>query len=608
MKGDNPTYAEALLDTASTYADKAYYSNVAGAYAATILYADSAIAYLNRHLELSRPLLPEALRQLPLMQLTGEEEAAELTWWHTPYDSDYHIILDVRNEAAVAFLALKEWEAYRYNNFAYTSLYKLLGEDRSLEAYCHTLQRHTDHKSVALVCSILLLLLLLGGYLLMAFRRRMMTQWNMEQVLDITHRLYASTTPLPDEEHLQELPQRMMGAVYEAIRAILPLRGMALGYYNEHREGLEVTCQGEAEEQSVIAWMERCYKEERRMEEGPQLLFPLLLKQGEASRCIGVLYLLTERESDRPTHLLLLQLITDYWSVVLYHALMKISGKYRDIESAHDETQRASWEESKLHVQNLVLDNCLSTIKHETIYYPNKIKLLASQLEQMADRGIMTTAAQVEEMGELMAYYKGIFGLLSSCADRQVERVMFRRTAVGVKELADYATQCYQRTIRGYSTPPRPFVVVWEEGAAAVARDEAVWGDEELLHYLMECLIRSQLALPCEGSEAMSLRIGSTANGFVRFTLCDPLQRYTEEELNGWFHPQMRQIKRYAHGKCEGTDYLVAKQIIRLHDELAGRRGCRINAERLEPQGMGIYFTLNRVSNGVGAENVPPLQ
>ena len=190
---------------------------MAGVYAATILYADSAIAYLNRHLELSRPLLPEALRQLPLMQLTGEEEAAELTWWHTPYDSDYHIILDVRNEAAVAFLALKEWEAYRYNNFAYTSLYKLLGEDRSLEAYCHTLQRHTDHKSVALVCSILLLLLLLGGYLLMAFRRRMMTQWNMEQVLDITHRLYASTTPLPDEEHLQELPQRMMGAVYEAV-------------------------------------------------------------------------------------------------------------------------------------------------------------------------------------------------------------------------------------------------------------------------------------------------------------------------------------------------------------------------------------------------------
>ena len=106
----------------------------------------------------------------------------------------------------------------------------------------------------------------------------------------------------------------------------------------------------------------------------------------------------------------------------------------------------------------------------------------------------------------------------------------------------------------------------------------------------------------------MSLRIGSTANGFVRFTLCDPLQRYTEEELNGWFHPQMKQIKRYAHGKCEGTDYLVAKQIIRLHDELAGRRGCRINAERLEPQGMGIYFTLSRVSNGVRAENVPPLQ
>ncbi len=45
-------------------------------------------------------------------------------------DSDYHVILDIRNEAAVAFLALKELDAYSYNNAAYTDLYKVQGKTK----------------------------------------------------------------------------------------------------------------------------------------------------------------------------------------------------------------------------------------------------------------------------------------------------------------------------------------------------------------------------------------------------------------------------------------------------------------------------------------------
>ncbi|MGN0257925.1 MAG: DUF5112 domain-containing protein [Bacteroides sp.] len=601
LNSTTQSYAEALLDTASTYADKAYFSNVEGRYTETILYADSAISYLNRHLDLCRKQLPLPYRQLAPMQLTGDNEAAELTWWHTPYDSDFHIILDVRNEAAVAFLALKQWEAYRYNNFAYTSLYKLLGEDRSLESYCQTLQRHTDHKSVALICSILLLLFLIGGYVLVAFRRRMLTQWNLEQVLDITHRLYASTMPQPDEERLRELPQQMMTATYDAFRAILPLHCMGVAYYNESNHRLEVTFHHESRSAAAEELLHRCYEAEVCIEEGEEIVLPLLLKQGEHHRCIGALYLQTDNDANRSTNLLLLQLITDYWSVVLYNAVMKISGKYRDIESASDETRRASWEENKLHVQNLVLDNCLSTIKHETIYYPNKIKQLATQLEEQT----------TEEIGELIVYYKGIFTLLNQCADRQVDRGIFRRRAISVHQLGNYAERFYIRCTRSMNLtqPPRPFAVEYVPETSSA--EDQVWGDEELLRYLLECLIRSQLALPAEALQAplspdsshhapkacteaapLTLRITSDDNGFIRFTLCDPLHSYSNEELNNWFHPQMKQILRQAHGKCEGTEYLIAKQIIRQHDELAGHRGCRINALPLQPQGMAIYFTL----------------
>lgn len=80
----------------------------------------------------------------------------------------------------------------------------------------------------------------------------------------------------------------------------------------------------------------------------------------------------TEQETDH----LLLELIARYVSIVIFNAVVKLATKYRDIEVAQDEARRASWEDSLLHVQNMVLDNCLSTIKHETIYYPNKIKQL----------------------------------------------------------------------------------------------------------------------------------------------------------------------------------------------------------------------------------------
>ena len=42
----------------------------------------------------------------PLLELEGEGVAADLDWFNRHFDTDYYALLDVRNEAAVAFLAL----------------------------------------------------------------------------------------------------------------------------------------------------------------------------------------------------------------------------------------------------------------------------------------------------------------------------------------------------------------------------------------------------------------------------------------------------------------------------------------------------------------------
>lgn len=119
---------------------------------------------------------------------------------------------------------------------------------------------------------------------------------------------------------------------------------------------------------------------------------------------------------------------------MVFNAVVKLATQYRDIESAHEETRRASWEDSMLHVQNMVLDNCLSTIKHETIYYPNKIKQIIGRLntQNLPEKD---EREAVETITELIEYYKGIFTILSSCAARQLEEVTFRRNTIPVQEL-----------------------------------------------------------------------------------------------------------------------------------------------------------------------------
>ena len=79
---------------------------------------------------------------------------------------------------------------------------------------------------------------------------------------------------------------------------------------------------------------------------------------------------------------------------------------------------------------------------------------------------------------------------------------------------------------------------------------------------------------------------------FIRFLFTDMRREKTREELNQLFYPDLSRMTAGEKGELYGTEYLVCKQIIRDHDEFAGRRGCRINAEPGKEGGFTIYFTL----------------
>ncbi len=584
-----------LLNEASLFADTAYYCNVIENYPLALQYADSAISRLNRH------YMESGRYHRYLMTLRGHGTSAEIYWWNGLFDSDYYVILDIRNEAAVAFLALRQWDDYQYNNTAYSRLYKLVSEDYSLEEYCRNLEHSTNNKVVAVILCVLLLLIFLVGYYMLYIRKRLANRWNLEQVLEINKQVLASSLTLKD------IPRHIVDNCFEGINELLTIDMLSIGVYSEDSHQLQFaynphqaewndsSAESQEEHETLIEVMQRCFDSQEytegkltnipvygndRIDISVQAL-PLMVEVGETHRCVGVLAFLRQQGSEQENDRLLIELITNYVAIVVFNAVVKLATKYRDIESAEEDTLRASWEDSLLHVQNMVLDNCLSTIKHETTYYPNKIKQI---IDKLAKQPLTPEEEKenVETISELIEYYKGIFSILSSCAARQLEEVTFRRGTVEVDELLVHAQKYFRKMSKRI-----PNAITFGTEACGLK----VTGDAIQLRFLLENLIEECLSYPGEGEVLLQTK----ADGeYVRFLFTDHRRDKTVEELNQLFYPDLARMTASEEGQLKGTEYLICKQIIRDHDEFAGQRGCRINAEPAVDGGFTVYFTLPR--------------
>ena len=90
-------------------------------------------------------------------------------------------------------------------------------------------------------------------------------------------------------------------------------------------------------------------------------------------------------------------------------SIERTTSQQATIELAGDELRRLKMETDRLHVSNSVLDNCLSTLKHETMYYPSRIR----QLVDGSDDNLAAIA-------EVVDYYHALYAILSQQAMRQI--------------------------------------------------------------------------------------------------------------------------------------------------------------------------------------------
>lgn len=260
----SPESQPSPLAQASLYADSAYYANIGGHHEQALHYAEACRHCLNKYYQDIYPQGKDTLLFIGDVSVTPPE----IVWYYDSIQLNYAIILKVRNESAVAALALHQWALYRYNNRIYTQLFKELSADTMLDDYCRKMQQSQANRQVAIVIFLLLILAILAA----------------------------------------------------------------------------------------LAWqvMHSFSRKAKRQQE----------------------------HEDR-------------------------------LEQIEDELRRLTFEENALYVSNAVVDNTLSTLKHETMYYPSRIR-------QLIDAG------DTQSLVEVADYYRELYGLFSAQAMHQVSRSTLR--------------------------------------------------------------------------------------------------------------------------------------------------------------------------------------
>ena len=309
----NANLSSADLQRADDFADSAYFSNIAGTYARTLAFADSSIYYLNRHY---LSLHPDG--KCLMVRQPSLADAAEIKWFEDSVKTNYSVILDLRNETAVAALALHQWQLYNSNNKVYTQLFRERSADSTLPDYVRTMQTSTNSKMVAVVLLLLLLLQLPVAYYLLYYRHVVNYRYAVDRISEI-NRLLLSDLPVP--EKLQKI-ERLWSKKRFMLRNSAKLDEVVSEIREELRKGLDLS-----------------------------------------------------------------------------------TGKIADNQLLEDELHRVRYENDRLHVSNSVLDNCLSTLKHETMYYPSRIRQL-----------VVSDPGDVQSLRELVDYYKSLYSMLSAQA------------------------------------------------------------------------------------------------------------------------------------------------------------------------------------------------
>ena len=559
------------LDIVSSYADSVYYSNMEGEHENAFVYAEKALCLLNDYYR-------ENIGGEDTLSLYSGA-ANEIKWWREELFADslkdavFFNILDIRNEVAVASLAMQKWRSHRYNNYVYTTLYRMTHEDKGI-AERYTAMRAALNYRMAAAALLLFVLLIMVLYIIVSYVRHNIIHRKNENMLLDTNRQVLQVATVNRRIEAPELLQGIVQEIYDCMGEGMRMARVAIMLRQDSAEKLVSAEVGELPLRSENIFMLGVIDSGERFlsPDGMTIVLPLFVNSAEQRVLAGAIEVVTLRPLTED-EVLNLELVASYTASVAYHALVRMAGSYMALEEIEEQIERVKFEENRLHVQNMVLDNCLSVLKHETIYYPSRIRDIAVQ----AVAGAGDNSAAAASIAELMDYYCSIFGILSNCAKREIDDRCFVVSKVEVQKMFEYAANYAARLSRKSGRD----IVLSFESTAAVASVDA-----DLVEYLLESLLDA--AFRIEGDGILLLRATDTDNE-VKIEFVDNRYELASDEIADLFVPTRRNIA--PDGTIQRMEYLIAKEIVRLHEDNTGHRGSRMEA-RSDVAGTVILFTL----------------
>lgn len=554
--------ADSLLYRAYDYANQTYLCNTEGRFEEALMYADSAFMALNDD------WLNNLGQDDVLLKIYDTEVPSEILWLGVDnFPTDYETILWLRNEIAVSALALRDWDVYRYNDDAYLRLFKMYFGEWKIEEDCRELQRTNSNLTIAVIVFALIFLMLLLARYVMHLRHWMKFRSDLQQTIRVVNRISDMTAVTDlDNFNADDVVNRLVDGIYVELCHLVDMRSIMVALNDEGRMITAEHKEGPTDER-LADRVNACLIQgvEQSSTDGLCHALPLMLTLDDEERMIGAVGFRLEHEPDE-TWQIIKGMVVNYLATALYSCVIRFESGFRDIEQIEDELERIRYEENRLHVSNLILDNCLSTLKHETVWYPNRIVQMVSEIEStdVAER----TGTQISDMEELVDYYREIFGILSQYALSQTKGQLLHRDVFRVSELADdlcaYIKKAKSRV--GYS------------GEVNIGLSDLTVSADRVM---LECLLENLLEKGMADAGDMTLEAAPAGN-FVKFMLHRKCVAPEPEVLDGLFTPLMNK---------ENMAYVLCRQIIREHDEAFGHPGCRINAEG-EPDGIVIWFTV----------------
>ena len=553
--------ADSLLNVAFNYANRTYLCNTQGRFEEALLCADSAFNALNEDY-----LLHGGSDDM-LLSVYDALVPAETYWLEDGFATDYETVLWLRNEIAVSALAMRDWDVYRYNDDAYLKLFKLYFGEWKIEEDCRELQRTNSNLTIAVIVFVLIFLIVLLTRYVLHSRHWLRFRSDLQQAIRVVDSISAITAVRDlDEFNADDVVNRLADGIFVELDHLTDMRSFMIVLNDEGRMITAAHHDGPADER-LDDRVNACLTQgtEQSSADGLCRALPLVMTLDDEERMIGAVGFRLEHRPD-DTWPIIKGMVVKYLATALYSCVIRFESGFRDIEQIEEESDRIRYEKNRLHVSNLILDNCLSALKHETVWYPNRIVQMVEGIEStpVAER----SRQQVSDMEELVDYYREIFGILSQYALSQTTDQLVHRETFSVTDLAAQASAYMDKAKKhgGYS------------GKMSVeVRDLTVTADRVMLDFLLENLLERSMA---DGGD-MILR--SVPDGrFVRLELHRKCAAPRAEVLDGLFTPLMNK---------DNMAYVLCRQIIREHDEAFGHPGCRINAES-EPDGMVIWFTV----------------